>query len=271
MKLFILFLFFIGQFSLIAQESFLSYPTYIGDTRRPRFGFSYFNSFDSEIPKSSPNLVELQVGATVPLWDLSLDDKKGLEFIFDGGFFGQFDLGYEKDNLGWDGWFAFHFAYRFLPSTAVKFAYRHLSSHLGDEYIQRTSRKRIGYTREDFTLAISQSLTSNIEFYLEYGWAFLLKKTQRYQHRNAIQAGIQFNESYKHGDSFNYYGGLDVQSFEDNSWEPNFSIEFGVNFPSKQYIRSYRVALLAYFGRATIGEFSIHKESYLGLGMWINL
>ena len=58
--------------------------------------------------------------------------------------------------------------------VSIKVASRHASSHVGDEYAERTGRTRIVYTRNELAGGISQKIDDWWRAYGEVGWGYSL-------------------------------------------------------------------------------------------------
>ena len=86
----------------------------------------------------------------------------------------------------------FEAAFRSTPTRIYKVAWQHLSSHVGDEYAERTGRRRIAYTRNELAGGISERLGERWRAYGEIGWGYSLKNNDL-QEPGRVQGGRNSN------------------------------------------------------------------------------
>ena len=128
------------------------YPAYTADPRRPEFGLTILGFPDPQIPDSGDRRVGLKLGGRFGLVRLG-----GWQADIEAGFTGQFDIEHSLDNIGWDGTYGFLLSTAFENGIGVQLGTKHISSHVGDEYAERTGRRRIGYTREELVAGAAWS------------------------------------------------------------------------------------------------------------------
>jgi hypothetical protein len=191
------------------------YPDYIADPRRPRMflGVAYY---DSEIPRTSSSRVLIDFGTRYTLFKIT-SPKKENEFALDieGALFTQFDPGYSLNALGWDGRYGIFIVYNWHDKLATRIGYRHISAHLGDEYMEETGRPRVDYTRDDFALGLSYFITEQIMTYVEPSYAWNTGKNDR-QEEWAVEGGAQYKgEHTMWNNSTAFYSGFHIRSFEE--------------------------------------------------------
>jgi len=102
----------------------------------------------------------------------------------------QFDPGNGLDNIGWDGRYGIFGVWDWNDKVVARIGYRHLSAHLGDEYIEATGRRRINYTRDDLALGLGFFFSEHILIYVEPSWAWSMGNQDR-QKRWAAEGGVQ--------------------------------------------------------------------------------
>jgi hypothetical protein len=249
-----------------------TYPDYLADPRRMRLGISAAY-FDSEIPETSSGRAMLDAGTRFTLFRVRPDPESESEFSLDilGGVFMQFDLGNQLDNIGWDGVYGLNVVYSPEERLAFRLGYRHLSAHIGDEYIERTGRERISYTRDDLTFGVSYQFAENWLAFVEPRWAFNMGDADGME-EGAVEAGFQY-ESPKHLGKGNasLYGGVHVQAYQESDWKPGVSVQGGLHFQRGDDGANIRIGLEAYTGRAILGEYALEfDESYLLCGFMLD-
>jgi len=246
------------------------FPRALADPRRPRTGIA-LGSFDSDIPEAGELRFLIDIGAPFRLLRLTPPEGGTLQLDAEVGFFGHFDLEHSLDNIGWDGWYALRFSHDLPGPLSWRVSLRHLSAHVGDEFIERTGRRRIGYTREDLQLGIAWTLPPDVDIYLGSGYAH--SNSADRQEPGMMQAGIQHQRAISAPDRpdalFGHYAGLDVQLFEENDWRPSWSLRAGFSVHNGDL--AYRLGLEAYSGRSPLGEFTADDEDYLALSFTIDL
>ena len=82
----------------------------------------------------------------------------------------------------------FEAAFRSTLTRIYKVAWQHLSSHVGDEYAERTGRRRIAYTRNELAGGISERIGERWRAYGEIGWGYS-KKNDNLQEPGRLQGG----------------------------------------------------------------------------------
>jgi len=245
-----------------------NYPIYVADPRRPRThaGIGYI---DSDIPEISNSIVNLDAGTRFTLLKMHKGSESANTFSLDieGGLFARFDLVNSFDNIGWDGRFGAYINWERYGPVVIRFGYRHLSSHVGDEYVKKTGRRRINYDRDDLRIGLGYRFANNALVYVEPSYAFHLGNTSR-QDNPAVEGGIQYQGPYKMWKgSTGLYTGLHVSSYDENGWNPSISGQLGLKIKRDPEKIKLRVGFEGYVGRAIIGEYALdYDESYLTVG-----
>jgi opacity protein-like surface antigen len=235
------------------------YPHYIADPRRPEFGLTLPGFPDPKIPDSGDQRVGLKLGGRFGLvrfgeWQADIE----------AGFTGQFDIEHSLDNVGWDGTYGFLISTALGNGVSVQLGTKHISSHVGDEYAERTGRQRIGYTREELVAGAAWSIDDHWRTYGEVGWGYKTKE-EIGQERGRLQLGLEHEASL--GDRLGWYAALDLQAFEERDWQVDPTLQAGLLVPAGD--RRWRVGLAVHDGAVPIGEFYQVDETYVALGLWL--
>ena len=137
------------------------YPRYIADSIRPQNALTLQWLADTEIPETGSGRFGLRLGGSLGITRSHPEGRPdvGLQLSFEGGFAGQFDMNYSWDNTGWDGFYGLYLSWMLTPDFGFRVGSQHNSSHIGDEYSERTGRKRIHYTREEGILGVTWRFT----------------------------------------------------------------------------------------------------------------
>jgi len=227
----------------------------------------------TNIPEVSDEMVNLDAGTRVTLLKMQSSMAAAHEFAVDmeGGFFGRFDMINGFDNYGLDGRYGIYTAWDWSDTIAARFGYRHLSCHLGDEYMVTTGRSRFNYTRNDLRLGLAVRFTQSILFYVEPSWAWQMGNPAR-QRAWAIEGGGQYQGPYNvWKDSMAWYGGVHIASFKENDWSPSVACQVGLELQRDPKQTKLKFGIEGYTGRALLGEFALdYHESYLSAGIYFD-
>jgi hypothetical protein len=248
------------------------YPDYVADPRRPRMQVGV-GLVDSDVPETSSSRVMVDLGTRYTLFKIQTDPSGANEFALDieGGLFTQFDPGNGLDNIGWDGRYGIFGVWDWSDKVVARVGYRHLSAHLGDEYIEATGRRRINYTRDDLAFGLGYFVSEQILIYAEPSWAWSMGNENR-QKRWAAEGGIQYQgprDMWNNSTAF--YIASHVRAFDETSWDPGVSLQTGFHVKRDQRSSNLRLGLEGYIGRAILGEFALdYDEAYLTVGIFFD-
>ncbi len=244
------------------------YPAYAADPFRAAFSLDMAHVSRVEIPASSSSRINLRAGGVLGVLRYEHDPIRQWQVSLIGGFSAQFDSGHSLDNIGWDGHYGIVVT-EAAGSLALKLALQHDSSHVGDEYIERTGRQRIGYTRQDVAVGASWLADEHWRIYSETGWAFsmgneFLQKPWR------GQLGCEYESRPLFGSGLlRWYTAIDSQSMQERDWRIDVAVQTGL--VSHSAGRTWRLGLQWYNGRPPMGEFFQFTERSLSLGIWIDI
>ena len=147
-----------------------------------------------------------------------------------------------------------------------KFAYYHLSSHLGDELALREGilATRINYSRDVLVLAYSFFPLPAWRYYVEGGWAF-------YEDEGAEPWEFQFGIDYAQPGPTGCYGtpffALNGHLREELDFGGNFVAQAGWLWRSTSG-KVVRAGLHYYNGKSPQYEFFDEFEQQIGFGLW---
>jgi hypothetical protein len=192
----------------------------------------------------------------------------GWQLSLEAGFRGQFDTGYSEDNIGWDGHYALYLDYRHSRKIAYRFGMHHTSSHVGDEYAERTGRLRINYTRQEFRLAALWDFRPDWQTYLELARAYD-QRNETLQRAGRAEVGLQYEKASLFTPRIGAYAAIDISAYEENDWQRNTTLQVGISWPSQE--RRWRFGIEYYDGRSQLGEFFQQHEKYFSLGLWLDI
>lgn len=247
------------------------YAPYLADPHRA--SVEILNTFvtDVDIPDSGNSRYGLKLGGRLGIARLDAQGRpgQGWQFGMEVGFVGEFDLDREYDNIGWDGIYAFLFTAPLSEELRVKLGTGHRSSHVGDEYIERTGRRRINYTRQERLAGLSWHFSPAWRVYGEYGHAYEMNN-EALQEPGRMQAGLEYQpkREWRNG-QLGWYAALDISAMEERDWQADTAVRAGYVFETDG--RRWSLGAMYYRGRPTIGEFFQRTESYAGISLRLEL
>jgi len=244
------------------------YPRYIADPLRPQNALTLQWLADTELRETGDKRFGLRLGGTFGIyrWHPEGDPERGWQLNFEGGFAGQFDIDYSWDNTGWDGFYGLYLNWMLTPDLGFRLGTQHNSSHVGDEYIERTGQRRVHYTREEGALGVSWSFKPRWTFYgeLGYGNGIAGSLTAR------VETGLQYISAQSHWKNrASWYAALDIRTYEETDWSTRFTAQLGYLIPVGARTQ-YRFAIEFGTGRSVMGQFHWKEETWLGVGWWVD-
>jgi hypothetical protein len=247
------------------------YAPYAADLHSVGFGFQLSHYTRSQIADAGKDRNEVKVGGRFGILRGRQSDQAGREWqvSFEIGLNAQFDEENSLDNIGWDGKYGLMFTSALGRDLSYKVALSHDSSHVGDEYMERTGRLRIGYTRHELSAGVSWLLSDSWRTYAEAGQGYLLSN-EELQKPGRLQFGLEWQDAgYVRNGRRGWYAAFDLSSMQERDWRIDRSLKTGYRVDSDG--RVYRFGVQWYSGRPPIGEFFQHTESFLGVGVWVDI
>jgi hypothetical protein len=146
-----------------------------------------------------------------------------------------------------------------------KFGYYHISSHMGDLYIEsHPGIERINYKREQFVLGVAYRPIPDLRFYSEANWAFCEDGGSEPWE---FQFGIDYSPAQPNGCWGAPFAAFNTKLMEDVNYSGNFTVEAGWQWrgPTGHTLRTG----LEYFnGYSFQRQFYNDFQSFLGAGLW---
>jgi hypothetical protein len=247
------------------------YRESLAGPHRRGFGVTQVDLAATDIPDTGDRLFGLLVGGRFGLARVHFHGRpdRGWQLGIEAGFYGQFDIDRSYDGIGWDGFYGLALTGSLADRWAVKLGVLHTSSHVGDEYAERTGRLRIGYTREELVVGVSRSLGERWRILVEGGWGYDLRN-------EALQEAERLRMSVEHlaGETLwrgrlGWYAAVDCSTLAERDWQLDWAVDVGLLL--SQWPRRWRLGLEYYDGRTPLGEFFQSDQRSLTLGLWLDL
>lgn len=208
------------------------------------------------------------VGARAVIYERGLNGGMRWQLIAGGAGYGRYDLAHSLDQIGEDWRFGLVAATRHGPWSYAA-SLLHLSSHLGDELIQRTGRARIEYVLEEVGITTSYDASDHLRGY----WGAHGAVRQSFGDAPLrAQAGVEYwllPRLVPGG--LGPYVALDLQAREEAGWRPAANGVIGWAFPGWVRDRTLDAQLVVGAGPATARQFPGADETYAGLGFAADL
>lgn len=247
------------------------YAPYAADPHRTGFGVQWLSVTDTGIADSGNSRVALRAGGTFGIVRFHPygEEGRGWQIGIEGGFNAQFDADHSLDNIGWDGKYGLVVTSARSAAWAFKFGVLHDSAHVGDEYMERTGRKRIGYTRHELAAGASWRPDERFRTYAEAAWGYSLSNEQL-QEPGRVQFGLEYETLPSPGRGrWGWYGAADVSAMEERNWRVDRALQAGLAMHRDG--RTWRFGIEWYDGRPPLGEFFQVTETYVSLGLWVDI
>ena len=239
----------------------LIYRSYLAGAKESRFRSVWHDE------KDDGNIWDITLGGSVGLvrYGTRGDGRpEGWQLGIEGAGLVRLDTDVDRDVLATD--------YRFgVPLTwgdsisQVKFAYYHLSSHVGDEYLLRTPGfQRLNYSRDAFVLGHSIYPADAWRVYAEVEYAFYVDVSDPW----AVQFGVDYAPSGRTGARGAPFAAVNAHLREEVNYGGNLVAQAGWAWRRSPATGLYRVGVEYYNGKDD--QFSFFNDSVekIGVGMW---
>ena len=247
------------------------YPVYVADPHRPTNAIVEGFYARTRVPDTSSPRTLLAAGGHFGMLrsDSSAPGGRAWQVSIDAGLDAMFDSQYKNDAVGWDGNYGLTFTTTTNSSPfGYKVAVLHVSSHLGDEYEERTNLARINYTREELALGLAWRFRPRWRAYGDAGFAYRMRSED--QERWRWQGGVEYQaRATVFGGRMAWYGAADFSGMEERDWRLDSVLQGGLVTRSDGH--AYRLFVQWADGRVPLGQFSYYSEASFSLGLKIDM
>ena len=241
----------------------LIYPSYLAGRKEPRLASEMTNE------RKYGWLWDITLGGRMPLFrygTVNPIQPEGFQIDLEGAALLRLDFERDRELAGTD--------YRAgLPLTygtrhwQYKLAYYHVSSHLGDHYMQANFRTpRVQYVRDSVVFGAAWRAWRAFRAYGEVGWAFNTGETTD---PFEVQFGLEYTQPYQPVKNWtgSPFAAVDVHLFQ----ELNFSgyVNFQAGWQWRGPINNlFRLGLEVYSGCDDQFQFHTMYQRKIGFGIW---
>jgi hypothetical protein len=240
----------------------LIYRSYLAGPREARFGSFWFKE---------------QTGDG-SLWDVVLGGRAGVlrygnsravhpegwQLDIEGAAFPRLDISEgRRDVVSTDFRFGLPLTYG-VGRYQMKLAYYHLSSHLGDEFIERTGATRINYVRDAAVWGHAYFLTPDVRVYGEVAYAYSRDGGVRPWE---FQFGAEYAPPCPTGSCGAPFLAVNALLQEEHDFGGTLTVQAGWAWRN-EVGRLFRIGIQYLDGKSPQGEFFQHHEEQIGVGIW---
>ena len=246
------------------------HPAYIADPHKPENAAMAQLYTRSRIFDTTGQRFALKAGGRFGMarLDPSLAGGRAWQLSIDAGLDFQVDSQRKQDCIGWDGSYGLTLTTANGGPFSFKAAVIHTSGHVGDEYAERTGRRRIDYTRHELGLGMARRVGPGVRAYTELGWGYNLLTEE--QDRWRFQAGLEYESSPSlFGGRFAWYAAVDFQAMAERDYRLDAAVQAGI--AARAGGRRFRLGVQYDDGRAPMTEFFETTEAWFSVGFWIDL
>jgi len=239
----------------------LIYHSYLAGANEPRMASQWFNE------KDEGWLVDNSIGGRIGLLRNGTKGPamvQGFQVDFEAAAFLRQDLDKELDVVSTDFRAGVPFTFG-IGRYQTKIAYYHLSSHLGDEFLEDNDVTRINFARDVIVWGHSYYLTDDVRIYGEAGWAFY---SDGGSDPWEFQFGLDYSPACAIGPRGAPFFALNAHLREEVDFGGNFVAQAGWQWRRRVGGPIFRAGAHYYNGKSPQFSFFNNYEHQLGLGIW---
>ncbi len=211
------------------------------------------------------------------LWDITLGGRMGLlrfgtendawpegwQLDIEGAAFPRLSLERTRDMDATDFRFGVPLTFR-RGRWEGKFAYYHLSSHLGDEFIEAFGTQRINFVRDTIVLGVAVWAFPDMRLYSEAGWAF---RTRGGSAPWEFQFGVDWCSTEPTGRWGGPFFAVNCRIREELRFGGNMTVQNGWQWRGRTG-HLMRVGMQYFNGQSDQYQFFTEHEEQIGIGLW---
>lgn len=239
----------------------LIYRSYLAGQKESRMAseFGYQDNFGW--------IWDITLGGRVGLFRYGTSDEvrpQGFQIDMEGSGQPRLNLEHNEDLIAADFRAGLPVTYGIGP-WQTKFAYYHLSSHLGDEYmLANTGFRRVNYSRDALVLGQSYYATPDLRLYAEVEWAFYCDVSEPW----AFQFGVDYSPLVFNGARGSPFVALNGQLRQELNYSGNFVAQAGWQWRGLGRGQLLRMGAQYYNGLSNQYQLYNFFENRVGLGIW---
>lgn len=237
------------------------YKSYLAGGREPRMGSQWFHErnlgwlWDSTL---GGRVGLIRYGTTDAAW------PEGWQLDFEGAAFARLDLENDRDLVSVDFRFGAPLTFRDGP-WEWKFAYYHLCSHMGDEYIERyPNTDRLNFVRDALVVGLAFRPHPDLRLYVEAGYApWVDGGSEPWE----FQYGVDYSPMAPSGFRGAPFLAVNGRIREEVDFGGNFTAQAGWQWRGETG-NLFRFGAHYFNGMSDYYQFFRTFEEHIGLGLW---
>jgi hypothetical protein len=243
----------------------LLFQPLLADPRWPHFSLGYRQYFDED---GFDAIIAGTIGENLPFYRWTWRDDHqwevgGLALVTP-----LFDRTNDDDLLTEDYLLGVFLGWRHGRLSGLFRAY-HTSSHIGDELALRGTIQRVNLSYETLDARLSWDVAPELRVY--GGAGYLVRRDPRSLDPWWLQLGLEYRSRWRAWNLLRPIAAVDLQSHEQNDWQPALSLRAGVQVDSLTVLgRTAQLLLEYYVGDSRDGQFYGRDVEYIGIGVHFN-
>lgn len=238
------------------------YGSYLAGPKEPRLGTAWLHEADRGWVWDSTiggRVGIVRLGTTNPFW------PEGWQLDVEGAAFPRLDLEHESDLDSADFRVGVPLTWR-QGAWQMKFGYVHVSSHLGDEFLDRhPGFERRGFSRDALVWGLGYFPTEDLRLYGEAGYGFA---TSGGNEPWEFQLGFDYAPAHPTGVRGAPFLAMNAHLRKEFDFGGSFNAMTGWAWRGDKSGRLLRVGLQYFNGKTGQFEFFDESEELIGLGIW---
>jgi len=152
-----------------------------------------------------------------------------------------------------------------LGMHQVKFAYYHMSSHLGDEFVLRfPDYERLNWSRDALVLGYAYHMTDTLRLYAEVGWGFQCEVSEPWE----FQFGIDWAPNAPTGFRGAPFAAVNGHLRQEVDFGGSLTVMTGWSWMTDRDRHLLRFGVHYFNGKSGQFSFYSNSEEAIGLGLW---
>lgn len=238
------------------------YPSYLAGRKEPRLQTVFTHE------EGYGWLWDITLGSRVPLFRFGTEsaiEPEGFQIDMEGAALLRLDFERDRNLAATDYRAGLPLSYG-TKHWQYKFAYYHVSSHLGDQYLLDRFREKKNYVRDELVLGLAYRPVSSVRLYGEAGWAFYTGETTDPWE---FQLGAEFSPVYdpQTARTGTPFAAVHGHLFQELDFGGYLNLQVGWQWRSRCNSR-FRVGAEYYDGCDDQFQFHSFYQRKIGVGLW---
>ncbi len=237
------------------------FRSYLADPLTPESGTKFM------FPLHGPGHVRIgnDLGSQRTLARWTSDTGTMIDVGVEAAVFSRFDFNEDWDMDAADFRVGAPLGFRNGPFS-MKLHLWHLTSHLGDEYMERTGEERIDYHKEEIALGASYDWTPEFRTYADVGFGYYIDEVNKHWRG---EVGSEWAGDLLWTGPPTTYLALDVKWRQETDWDTAVALQFGLWFArgDPNSLAGLRFYAEYYRGVTPQTQFPGEQIEYVGFGM----